>query len=321
MEPTHTASQQQAPQQAQQQAQSQSQPEAAVRPGDAVSVLGVDIGGSGIKGAPVDLARGDLAVERFKVLTPQPSTPEAVAESVREVIDSFGWSGRPVGVTFPGVVTSGTTRTAANVDKSWIDVDTAALLGERLGSPVTVVNDADAAGIAEMTFGAGRGRTGTVILLTFGTGIGSAVFIDGRLVPNTELGHLELAGHEAEKRASTKAKDDHNLSWHSWAHRVQRYLEHVEMLFSPELFVIGGGVSRKASKFLPLIEGIKAEIVPAQLLNNAGIVGAAMAARTAMAAQAETAGQAATAGRPEAADRAATRDSAAAPTAGAGSAD
>ncbi|MDX3225854.1 polyphosphate--glucose phosphotransferase [Streptomyces sp. ME19-01-6] len=272
-------------------------------------VLGVDIGGSGIKGAPVDLARGDLAEERFKVLTPHPATPDAVAESVREVVDSFGWSGRPVGVTFPGVVTSGTTRTAANVDKSWIDVDTAALLGARLGSPVTVVNDADAAGIAEMTFGAGRGRTGTVILLTFGTGIGSAVFIGGRLVPNTELGHLELGGHEAEKRASTKAKDDHDLSWHSWAHRVQKYLAHLEMLFSPELFVIGGGVSRKASKFLPLIEGLKAEIVPAQLLNNAGIVGAAMAARSAMAA------------RPATADRSAIRDSAAAPTAVAGFAD
>lgn len=265
-------------------------------------VLGVDIGGSGIKGAPVDLARGDLAEERFKVLTPQPSTPDAVADRVREVVDAFGWSGRPVGVTFPGVVTDGTTRTAANVDKGWIDVDAAALLGERLGSPVTVVNDADAAGIAEMTFGAGRGRTGTVILLTFGTGIGSAVFTAGRLVPNTEFGHLELHGHEAEKRASSKAKEDHDLSWQTWAHRVQKYLAHLEMLFSPELFVIGGGVSRKAAKFLPLIEGIRAEVVPARLQNNAGIVGAAMAARAA------------------AADPVGIRDSAAAPTAAAGSA-
>ncbi|MEU1665548.1 polyphosphate--glucose phosphotransferase [Streptomyces sparsogenes] len=265
-------------------------------------ILGVDIGGSGIKGAPVDLARGDLAEERFKVLTPQPSTPDAVADRVREVVDAFGWSGRPVGVTFPGVVTDGTTRTAANVDKGWIDVDAAALLGERLGSPVTVVNDADAAGIAEMTFGAGRGRTGTVILLTFGTGIGSAVFTAGRLVPNTEFGHLELHGHEAEKRASSKAKEDHDLSWQTWAHRVQKYLAHLEMLFSPELFVIGGGVSRKAAKFLPLIEGIRAEVVPARLQNNAGIVGAAMAARSA------------------AADPAGSRDSAAAPTAAAGSA-
>ncbi|MFF8815244.1 polyphosphate--glucose phosphotransferase [Streptomyces pactum] len=241
-------------------------------------VLGVDIGGSGIKGAPVDLARGELAAERRKILTPQPSTPDAVADRVREVAEHFGWAGRPVGVTFPGVVTRGTARTAANVDKRWIGVDVARLLGERLGSPVTVLNDADAAGVAEMTFGAGRGRTGTVLVLTFGTGIGSALFVDGRLVPNTELGHLELAGHEAEKRAAGKAREDHDLSWTQWARRVQDYLAHLEMLFSPELFVIGGGVSRKSEKFLPLIEGIRAEIVPAELRNNAGIVGAGMAA-------------------------------------------
>ncbi|MGW1492178.1 polyphosphate--glucose phosphotransferase [Streptomyces sp. NBC_00191] len=243
-----------------------------------MNVFGVDIGGSGIKGAPVDLERGNLAQERHKVLTPHPSTPDAVAGGVAEVVSQFGWSG-PVGITFPGVVTSGVTRTAANVDKGWVDVDAARLLGDRLGGlPVTILNDADAAGIAEMTFGAGRGRRGTVMLLTFGTGIGSAVFIDGRLVPNTELGHLELHGHDAEKNASTRAKDDEGLSWHHWAHRVQKYLQHVEMLFSPELFIIGGGVSRKADKFVPLIKGIRAEIVPAELQNNAGIVGAAMAA-------------------------------------------
>ncbi|WP_406399906.1 ROK family protein [Streptomyces sp. NBC_00879] len=243
-----------------------------------MNVFGVDIGGSGIKGAPVDLERGNLAQERHKVLTPHPSTPDAVAGGVAEVVTRFGWSG-PVGITFPGVVTSGVTRTAANVDKGWVDVDASQLLGDRLGGlPVTILNDADAAGIAEMTFGAGRGREGTVMLLTFGTGIGSAVFIDGRLVPNTELGHLELHGHDAEKNASTKAKDDEGLSWHHWAHRVQKYLQHVEMLFSPELFIIGGGVSRKADKFVPLIKGIRAEIVPAELQNNAGIVGAAMAA-------------------------------------------
>ncbi|MDN3296675.1 ROK family protein [Streptomyces ficellus] len=243
-----------------------------------MNVFGVDIGGSGIKGAPVDLERGDLAEPRHKVLTPQPSTPDDVAGCVAEVVAHFGWSG-PVGVTFPGVVTGSTIRTAANVDKSWIGVDAAALLGERLsGMPITVLNDADAAGIAEMTFGAGRGRKGTVIMLTFGTGIGSALFTDGRLVPNTELGHLELDGHEAEKRASTKVKDDKDLSWEEWAQRVQKYLAHVEMLFSPELFIIGGGVSRKAEKFLPLIKGVRAEIAPAELQNNAGIVGAAMAA-------------------------------------------
>ncbi|MFI6346330.1 polyphosphate--glucose phosphotransferase [Streptomyces sp. NPDC050560] len=244
-----------------------------------MQIFGVDIGGSGIKGAPVDLDRGDLAADRHKVLTPRPAKPDTVADGVRDVVEHFGWKG-PVGITFPGVVTAGSTvRTAANVDKSWVDTDARELLGERLGGlPVTVVNDADAAGVAEIEFGAGKGRGGTVILLTFGTGIGSALFVDGRLVPNTELGHLELHGHDAEKHASSKAKEDHDLSWEHWARRVQKYLAHVEMLFSPELFIIGGGVSRKAEKFVPLIKGIRAEIVPAQLQNNAGIVGAAMRA-------------------------------------------
>ncbi|MET7848206.1 polyphosphate--glucose phosphotransferase [Streptomyces avermitilis] len=244
-----------------------------------MQIFGVDIGGSGTKGAPVDLDRGELTEERFKVLTPHPATPDAVADGVKEVVGHFGWTG-PVGITFPGVVTGGATiRTAANVDKSWIGQDARALLSDRLGGlPVTVLNDADAAGVAEMQFGAGRDREGTVLVLTFGTGIGSALFVDGTLVPNTELGHLELQGHDAEKRASTKVKEDNDMSWEHWAHRVQKYLAHVEMLFSPELFIIGGGVSRKSHKFLPLIEGIKAEIVPAALQNNAGIVGAAMTA-------------------------------------------
>ncbi|MEU2563792.1 polyphosphate--glucose phosphotransferase [Streptomyces longispororuber] len=244
-----------------------------------MQIFGVDIGGSGIKGAPVDLDRGDLAQERHKVLTPHPATPEGVVECVREVVEHFGWTG-PVGATFPGVITDGTARSAANVDKSWLGTDIRRLVSDRLGgAPVTVLNDADAAGVAEMHFGAGRGRTGTVIVLTLGTGIGSAVFTDGRLVPNTELGHLELDGHEAEKRASSKIREDEDLSWEQWAHRLQKYLAHLEMLFTPELFVIGGGVSRKAHKFLPLIEGVRAELVPAALQNNAGIVGAAMAAR------------------------------------------
>ncbi|MER7518585.1 polyphosphate--glucose phosphotransferase [Streptomyces sp. NPDC126499] len=247
-----------------------------------MNVFGVDIGGSGIKGAPVDLDRGDLAEPRHKVLTPQPATPDGVVGRVVEVVRNFGWSG-PVGVTFPGVVTGSTIRTAANVDKGWIGVDAGRLISERLGGlPVTVLNDADAAGLAEMSFGAGRGRTGTVIVLTLGTGIGSAVFTGGRLLPNTELGHLELKGHDAEKRASAKAREDEDLTWEHWAtRRLRKYLAHVEMLFSPELFIIGGGVSRKADRFLPLIEGIEAEIVPAELQNNAGIVGAAMAARPA----------------------------------------
>lgn len=245
-----------------------------------MNVFGVDIGGSGIKGAPVNLERGDLTQERCKVLTPHPSKPEAVAAGVKEVVGHFGWSG-PVGVTFPGVVTGGVTRSAANMDPAWIGLESQRMLSQTLGMPVTLRNDADAAGIAEMAFGAGKGHDGTVILLTFGTGIGSAVFVGGRLLPNTELGHLELKGHEAEKRASSKAKEDHELSWKHWADRVGEYLEHLEMLFSPELFVIGGGVSRKSDKFLPLIEGIRAPMVPAVLQNNAGIVGAAMAAAAA----------------------------------------
>ncbi|MCB5181112.1 polyphosphate--glucose phosphotransferase [Streptomyces antimicrobicus] len=244
-----------------------------------MQIMGVDIGGSGIKGAPVDLERGDLAQERHKVLTPHPATPEGVAGCVAEVVRNFAWDG-PVGVTFPGVVTDGVIRSAANMDKSWIGTDACTLLSRELGGlPVTVLNDADAAGVAEMTYGAGRGRAGTVLVLTLGTGIGSALFTDGRLVPNTELGHLELHGHDAETRASVKAKEDGDLSWERWAKRLRRYLAHVEMLFSPDLFILGGGVSRKADRFLPLLDGIRAEIVPAALQNNAGTVGAAMAAR------------------------------------------
>ncbi|MFI8384968.1 polyphosphate--glucose phosphotransferase [Streptomyces sp. NPDC085540] len=250
-----------------------------------MQIFGVDIGGTGIKGAPVDLERGDLVQERHKVLTPHPATPEGVAGCVGEVVRHFAWDG-PLGVTFPGVVTGGVIRSAANMDKSWIGVDAASLIARELGgTPVTVLNDADAAGVAEMTYGAGRGREGTVLLLTLGTGIGSALFTDGRLVANSELGHLELKGHDAETRASVKAKEDHDLTWERWAHRVQKYLQHVEMLFSPDLFIIGGGVSRKPEKFLPLIEGVRAEIVPAKLQNNAGIVGAAMAAKAVKAAK------------------------------------
>ncbi|NJP42549.1 polyphosphate--glucose phosphotransferase [Actinacidiphila epipremni] len=244
-----------------------------------MDVFGVDIGGTGIKGAPVDLDKGDLSDERYKVLTPHPATPEAVLDGVYDVVTHFGWTG-PLGVTFPGVVVDGVTRTAANVDKGWIGLDARTAISERLGLPVTVLNDADAAGVAEMTFGAGRGHGGTVIVLTLGTGIGSAVFVDGRLVPNTELGHLELHGHDAESRASVKAREDEDLSWEHWAHRLRKYLAHVEMLFSPDLFVLGGGISRKSEKFLPYLHGhgLSARIVPAELQNNAGIVGAAMAA-------------------------------------------
>ncbi|MEV8098790.1 polyphosphate--glucose phosphotransferase [Kitasatospora sp. NPDC085879] len=241
------------------------------------TVFGVDIGGSGIKGAPVDLADGRLAEERFKVLTPRPSSPNAVVEAVVEVVRHFGHQG-PVGLTFPGVVVAGRTRTAANVDKDWIGMDAEGLFREALDLPATVLNDADAAGVAEVTHGAGRGRGGTVLLLTFGTGIGSALFVDGTLVPNTELGHLEMRGKDAERRASSAARERHGLSWAEWAPRVDEYLDLVEMLFSPQLVIIGGGVSRKHDKFLPLLRDRDAEIVPAELRNDAGIVGAAMAA-------------------------------------------
>jgi polyphosphate glucokinase len=242
-----------------------------------MAILGIDVGGSGIKGAPVDLTAGTLAQERYRLATPQPATVDEVVETVGEVAKRFT-PAESVGITFPGVVVDGVVRTAANVDKAWIDAPAAELFAQAVGSPVTVVNDADAAGIAEMTFGAGRGRRGTTIMLTFGTGIGSALFRDGRLVPNTELGHLELDGHDAEVRASDRARDVEDLGWHHWAHRVQRYLSHVEMLFQPDLMIIGGGVSKKAEKFLPLIE-LRTPVVPATLQNNAGIIGAALAAR------------------------------------------
>lgn len=242
-----------------------------------MKMFGIDVGGSGIKGAPVDLEQGDLARERHKVATPHPSYPEAVAAKAKEVVTHFQWEG-PVGIAFPAVVTDGVTRSAANVDAAWIDCDAATLFSEVLGLPVTVVNDADAAGIAELAFGAGRGHGGVVILLTLGTGIGSALFVDGHLVPNTELGHLELRGKDAEHRASSRAREVHGLSWQHWAERLDEYLAHVERLFSPDLIIIGGGISRKSDKFLPLLKGLRAEVVPAMLLNNAGIVGAAMSA-------------------------------------------
>ncbi|MWK38291.1 ROK family protein [Actinomadura sp. J1-007] len=241
-----------------------------------MEMLGVDIGGTGIKGAPVDLSDGAFLAERFRVDTPHPSTPDAVAEVVRQVVDHFGWTG-PLGVTFPGVVINGVTMSAANVSKSWIGQDAEALFARATGRPVTLVNDADAAGIAEMRLGAGRNRGGTVVLLTLGTGIGSALFSDGVLVPNTEFGHLELHGHDAESRASAKAREDHDLSWEKWAKRLSDYMRHLEGLISPSLIIVGGGVSKKAEKFVPFIEGVRAPIVPATLVNNAGIVGAAMA--------------------------------------------
>lgn len=241
-----------------------------------MKILGVDIGGTGIKGAPVDTAKGTLLAERFRVPTPQPSKPEAVAEVVAEVAQNFKWKG-PIGCTFPAVVKQGVVYSAANVDKTWIGANGQVVLEQSTGCTVTLVNDADAAGIAEMRFGAGKGHNGVVIMLTLGTGIGSAIFINGTLVPNTELGHLEIRGKDAEQRASDHIRQEKELSWPQWAERVDEYLQRVEMLFSPDLFIVGGGVSKKHERFLPLLN-TRAQILPAQLLNDAGIVGAALAA-------------------------------------------
>jgi polyphosphate glucokinase len=241
--------------------------------------FGIDIGGSGIKGCVVDLAAGTLDGERLRIPTPQPSTPDAIADVVADIVKQFAWDG-PVGVTLPAVIKKGIARTAANIDKQWIDTDAAALFAKRLGrdiSQVPVLNDADAAGMAEMRYGAGVGRDGVVVLLTFGTGIGSALFQDGKLVPNTEFGHLEVDGHDAEKRAAASVKDEKNLSWEEWSHRVSKYLRTLEGLIWPDLIIAGGGVSKKAEHWLPLLDA-RTKIVVAALRNDAGIVGAAAAA-------------------------------------------
>jgi polyphosphate glucokinase len=242
-----------------------------------MQILGIDIGGSGIKGAPVEIDTGELMTERFRIPTPDPSEPDAVADVVKEIVKNFQWKG-PIGCTFPAIVRRGVVESAANVDKSWIGTDGQKLIQKKTKCPTILLNDADAAGIAEMQFGAGRGNEGVVIMLTLGTGIGSALFYKGNLLPNTELGHLEIRGKDAELRASDRIRQEKDLDWPEWGERVNEYVQRVEYLFSPDLFIIGGGVSKKADKFLPYIHTAHAQIVPAQLLNDAGIVGAAMAA-------------------------------------------
>jgi polyphosphate glucokinase len=239
-------------------------------------VMGVDIGGTGIKGAPVDLTKGELAGDRFRILTPQPATPTAVAEVVGQVVDHFGWKG-PVGATFPAVVKDGFTLSAANVDKAWIGANADELFTKRLDMPVTVLNDADAAGLAEMAFGAGKDRKGVVIMVTLGTGIGCGMFLDGKLVPNTELGHIEIDGKDAERLAADSVRVRKELKWKDYAKRVQTYIRKLDSLLWPDLVIIGGGASKKGDKFLPLID-VRPEVVVAQLQNEAGIVGAALAA-------------------------------------------
>ena len=242
----------------------------------AVSVAcGIDIGGSGVKSALVDLATGTFIGERVRIDTPEESTPAAVADVCRELLEQLQVGDDvPVGVALPAPIVHGIVPFIANLDKSWEGINLTQLMREHLGRPVTGLNDADAAGLAEVAFGAAKDVPGTIIVTTLGTGIGSAVIVDGTLVPNTELGHLEIDGYDAESRASAGQRTAQDLSWKKWAKRLQRYYAHVEMLFSPDLFVVGGGVSRKHEKYLPLLD-LKTPIVPAQLLNTAGIVGAA----------------------------------------------
>lgn len=241
------------------------------------TAFGIDIGGSGMKAAPVDLGSGQLAGDRLRMPTPKPGTPDEVADVLEELVASFGWTG-PVGCAFPAPITHGTVKWVAHLDDSWAGVDIARTMSERIGAQVTIINDADAAGIAEMTHGAGVGRSGTVCFTAFGTGIGSSVFVDGKLVPNTEFGHLFLAGRKKDVETFTAAKvrKRDELDWPTWVGRVQDYLEHLEKIISPGLFILGGGISKQFDVWGPLLD-IDTEVVVAQMRNNAGIVGAAMA--------------------------------------------
>ena len=243
-----------------------------------MQILGIDIGGSGIKGAPVDIKKGVLADKRYRIPTPQPSEPEAIADVVAEIVQHFEWHG-PIGCTFPAVIRHGVAYSAANVDKSWVGTNGEKLLAKKTGCPALLINDADAAGFAEMKFGAGKGHQGVVILLTLGTGIGSAIFTNGQLVPNTEFGHMDIRGKDAEDRASDRVRKAKDLSWEKWAERLNEFLGQMEMLFSPDLFIIGGGVSKKHEKYFHFLN-TQADIVPAQMRNEAGIIGAAGAAMT-----------------------------------------
>jgi polyphosphate glucokinase len=239
--------------------------------------FGIDFGGSGIKGAPVDLATGEFAAERTRTPTPSGGKPIDVADVISDLVDKGAGDGAPIGITVPGVVVRGVVKSAANIDKSWIYTDAATMFKERLRRDVVVVNDADAAGLAEARYGAAAGRPGLVVLTTLGTGIGTALVYDGVLVPNSELGHIEIGGKDAETTTANSIREKHDLSWKEWAKRLTVYYRTLERLISPDLFVVGGGVSKHADKYLPLLE-IDTPIVPAQLRNTAGIVGAAVLA-------------------------------------------
>jgi polyphosphate glucokinase len=240
-----------------------------------MNVFGIDVGGSGIKGAPVDTQTGELIAERVRIKTPKPATPEAIIATAAEVVRQSSWDG-PVGCGFPAVVKDGVVRTAANIDQAAIGFDIQGRLEQELGNPACVINDADAAGLAEMRWGAGRGVGGAVLVLTLGTGIGTSLFVEGRLVPNTELGHIEIQGDDAEHRAADSARKREDLGWKEYAERLDEYLHRIEDLLWPDLVVIGGGISKKSEKFLPHLTA-RTRVVPAQMLNEAGIAGAALA--------------------------------------------
>jgi len=242
-------------------------------------ILGIDIGGSGIKGAPVDVENGLLLAERYRLPTPNGAKPGPVAGVVAEVARQFDWHA-PIGCGFPAVIREGIAETAANINQKWIGTNVSQLFTEATQCPVYVVNDADAAGLAEVTFGAGKGVKGVILMITIGTGLGSALFIDGKLVPNTELGHIEVDCDEAELFASDVVRKEQALSWRKWAKRLDKYLCTLESLFSPDLMIIGGGAAKKQDQFLPLLT-LHTRIIPARLGNDAGIVGAALAANRA----------------------------------------
>ncbi|PYI38600.1 polyphosphate--glucose phosphotransferase [Arthrobacter psychrolactophilus] len=249
----------------------------------ASTVIGIDIGGTGIKGGIVDLDSGEVLGDRYRIPTPTPSTPQAVAKVVKEIVDELmtrehaPHEDAPVGITFPAIISHGVARSAANVDKSWIDADVDSIFTKELGRDVQVMNDADAAGLAEARYGAGKDVDGTVLVITLGTGIGSAFIYDGKLIPNVELGHLELDGFNAESKASASARERDDISWDEYSQRLQRYFSHVEFLFSPELFIIGGGISKRSEDYLPQLK-LRTKIITAELKNNAGIVGGALQA-------------------------------------------
>ncbi len=240
------------------------------------TAIGIDIGGTGIKGAIVDVASGELVTDRKKLATPDGGQPDDILDTVMELFEEFGEVDpqTPVGVCFPAIIINGCTMSAANISKKWIGLEAEKMFEKKLGRAIHFVNDADAAGVAEARYGAAVGAKGLTILTTLGTGIGSAMLFDGELIPNSELGHLQLDGREAEKLASTSAKEKEDLSWEEWAARLQRYYEHLELLFSPDLILVGGGISKSSEKFLPLLD-LRTPIKPATLRNNAGIVGAA----------------------------------------------